>query len=271
MVLKLDPALAVVWRTPTTLQVGADEPRAVIADVTPAAERVMAALRIGAPRSALVGVAGQYGGDAALVERMLRELEPALCAPRRSRPQAVVTVAGTGAEADAVRDRLRDRNALAVEDDPSAGLAVLVADFVVPPWRQAALMRRDQAHLPVVLGDQSVEVGPLIQPGDGPCLRCISLARRDADPAWPALCTQLAELRASTRGSLAAEEAVLLAVRAAVAWAAGRPSPLRRRSIRIDAASGDITQPAYRPHPECGCSALPRIATVHALPAVGRR
>lgn len=54
------------------------------------------------------------------------------------------------------------------------------------PWR-----RRGIPHLPVVVQGHRVQVGPLILGGDGPCLSCLDLHRRDRDAAWPALLSQL--------------------------------------------------------------------------------
>jgi hypothetical protein len=54
------------------------------------------------------------------------------------------------------------------------------------PWR-----RRGIPHLPLVVQAHHVQVGPLITSGLGPCLSCMDLHRRDRDPAWPALLSQL--------------------------------------------------------------------------------
>lgn len=270
MVLRLNPALAVVWRSPSCLQVGADEPLGVLSAVTPATERVVTALRTGAPRSALVAIAAHYGGDAALVDRVLSALRPALLPQHPVSNAGTVRVQGVGAEADALRARLQSLSFLAADPGRGRSLTIIVADYVVSPGAQTALMCHDDAHLPVIFGDQRVEVGPLVEPGDGPCLRCVSLARRDADPAWPAISAQLSEQCATTRGSLAGEEAVLQAVRAVQAWSSGAHQGTVAHGIRIDAASGQVTRAEYRPHPECGCQALPRIATVRALHGAGR-
>ena len=57
---------------------------------------------------------------------------------------------------------------------------------------------RDVPHLAVVFDDDGARVGPLVEPGAGPCLRCLDLGRRDADPAWPAIAAQLAGRPAAT-------------------------------------------------------------------------
>lgn len=50
------------------------------------------------------------------------------------------------------------------------------------PWRIRGI-----THLPVALHLASATIGPIVQPGTGPCLRCVELARTDADPSWPLL------------------------------------------------------------------------------------
>lgn len=78
---------------------------------------------------------------------------------------------------------------LAEQDRPD--VVVLTAIDALPlgvdaPWRAA-----DLAHLPVVVQDPQVVVGPLILPGRGPCLRCLELHRCDRDAGWPALFAQI--------------------------------------------------------------------------------
>src|SRR5690606_41330535 len=61
-----------------------------------------------------------------------------------------------------------------------------VAPVVVRPRGRDAL-----PHLPVLVRELDVVVGPLVRPGQGPCLRCLDLHRTDDDPRWPAVATQL--------------------------------------------------------------------------------
>ena len=53
------------------------------------------------------------------------------------------------------------------------------------------LMRRDIPHLLVSLNGSRAQLGPLVVPGQTPCVRCLDLHRTDQDPAWPALVQQL--------------------------------------------------------------------------------
>jgi hypothetical protein len=46
-------------------------------------------------------------------------------------------------------------------------------------------------HLPLVMDEDRVRIGPLVRPGHTPCVGCHDLHRADWDRAWPALLTQL--------------------------------------------------------------------------------
>jgi hypothetical protein len=72
------------------------------------------------------------------------------------------------------------------------GLIVLVAVGAIHPDAGEPWLRRGIPHLPVVVQDHRVQVGPLISRDAGPCLACMDLHRRDKDAAWPLLRSQLA-------------------------------------------------------------------------------
>ena len=52
-------------------------------------------------------------------------------------------------------------------------------------------------HLPVVIDEDRVRIGPLVRPGRTPCVSCHDLHRADWDRAWPALVHQLGRHSAS--------------------------------------------------------------------------
>ncbi len=83
-----------------------------------------------------------------------------------------VDVRGGRHAADGAELALADRAPL-----PSA--VVIVTEGRSPSWAGAPWQARGIAHLPVVLGETGVVVGPLVLPGRTACLRC-------AGPAWPA-------------------------------------------------------------------------------------
>ncbi len=225
---RIDPALPLVWRTPTDVQLGATTARVVLRDAGDLEIGLIAALRHGASVETLRTIGAGLGGAVVDVERVLAALEPAfeptseVAEPGRRRARvpnrralgrararlgcrgsswstptacspsvciADLTALGYHATAPPSVDggRLHDEDAA---DD--AALAIVAATWAIPPSRHLPWLRRDVPHLAVVFDDTGARVGPLVEPGDGPCLRCLDLGRRDADPAWPVIAAQLA-------------------------------------------------------------------------------
>ena len=112
---------------------------------------------------------------------------------------------------------------------------MLVGHYVLEPARHRRWLRRDIPHLPVVFSDGEIRVGPLVEPGHGPCLYCLELARVDEDPAWPAIACQLVGRDAPTetaRASIDVATHVAGLVQAAAGWArAGRLVQDRRAAV----------------------------------------
>jgi hypothetical protein len=102
----------------------------------------------------------------------------------------------------------------------------------------------------VVMSDRAAVVGPVIEPGAGPCLRCIELHRRDADEAWPAIATQLLG-RAPIESRALTLEATALTCR--VVLTRLREGAGAAISVRIDAATGEREYREWAHHPDCGC------------------
>lgn len=268
MILRLDPRWTLVWRDPFTVQLGVDPPAVVLESVSSEEERLLAALAVGVTRAGL-GVIASGRDD--VVEHLLRRLAPALEAatedaiarhptahPARDAPSVALT--GEGRLLDLTTRVLGDSGlATTVARTPAAlpdgdyALGVIVARGVVAPDANAFWLRRDVPHLAAVVGDATVRLGPLVEPGTGPCLVCVELHRRDADAAWPAIATQL--LTRPPRDApalLAAEAAATIArlVLARLGGTVGAPTMLR---IHPD---GTRTQRSVPRHPDCGCGGL---------------
>lgn len=72
-------------------------------------------------------------------------------------------------------------------------------------------------HLPVVIDEDRVRIGPLVRPGHTPCVSCHDLHRAEWDSAWPALMPQFGRhTSAITPPALAAVTAHAAAVELAV-------------------------------------------------------
>lgn len=245
MVLKLADGVPQVWRSPTSFQLGATKPLAVLEGVGTGHERLIAALAAGISETGFAMMARAAGEDPA---RLLDRLRPALAADAPHRPRAAVYGTGPLAE-ELVRQLGRD-------DDPE--VVVLVAAWVVAPAEHGVWLRRDVPHLPVVVGED-IQIGPLVVPGETACLHCVHLARRDADPAWPAIATQLHGRAAPSLGRTAVAEAAAFAVRrlGALADAGADPVPggAAGTSWELDPVDGSVSVATWSRHPECSCAA----------------
>lgn len=298
---RIDPALPLVWRSPADLQLGATDARVVLRDAGDLETGLISALRHGASIGTLTTIGVGLGGSPERVGELLAALEPAFeRVPVRSpeaasaAPRRVVAIDAAGelgarlaadlaALGHEVVDLERD---MADGSEPGAdgttsdaasvldavSIAVIAADWVVRPARHLRWLRRDVPHLAVVFDDAGARVGPLVEPGAGPCLRCLELARRDADAAWPVIAAQLAGRPAATRDARAVIEAAAVAVAAVDDRLAHGPGALASSSIRLGRARpAALPRPSrHAPHPECGCSAPGGTATA-PVPLDARR
>jgi bacteriocin biosynthesis cyclodehydratase domain-containing protein len=302
MILRLDPRYPLVWRTPDTIQLGVDRPLAIVPGVTAPLESVIAALRAGVPRSGALMLGRQAGATDAATTALLQALAPALVGltpdPRqpglqtpsitdtwftapaadrgRSGTRPVVCVDGVGPTADRLRALLAELGIRvsatpAGDDDDGPALAVLVDHFVFAPERHGRWLRRDVPHLPVVFSDAEVRVGPLVEPGAGPCLSCLELERIDEDPAWPAIACQLLHRTAPTETARLSIEAATTAAGMVHDRVFAASNEFAAASLAIDAESLAVRRRAHRPHERCGCRFLPENVIVLAGNAAGYR
>lgn len=286
---RIDPALPLVWRSTSELQLGALAPRVVIPDPGDLETGLLAALRHGASVATLHTIGAGLGGSAADVDRLLERLAPAFegatDAPSPTldaRGSARVVVDGAGeltrlllahlvalghdaiglGEHDAESPAGR-RGGSGTGRDGDVALAVIAAPWVIPPARHLRWLRNDVPHLAIVDDELGTRIGPLVEPGRGPCLRCLELHRRDADSAWPAIAAQLA-------GRAAPHPEFRTAFDAAAAAASAIDDRLRFGSDALTGASIRLavgappSQVRHDPHPDCGCRAPAGTATARA-------
>ena len=276
MTLRLDPRYPVVWRSPDSIQVGVDRPLVVITAMSPGLERVLAALFVGVPRSGALMIGREGGASDEAILALLRALRPALLVTAETVPgparlpepagaaPRTICVDGVGLTADLIRTLIGTLGLTpAAADGPGTGLAVVVGHYALTPERHGRWLRRDIPHLPVVFSDTEVRIGPLVEPGVGPCLYCLELAHMESDPSWAAVACQLLSRRAPTETPRAGiDVAALVAGISHDRLVLGR-SLLTETALVVDAASGALTRRGYRPHERCGCR------TVTALPGRG--
>jgi len=119
-------------------------------------------------------------------------------------------------------------------------------------WRRGRV-----PHLPVVLHGTCAEVGPLVVPGAGPCLRCLDLTRADHDPGWPAVLAQLTPEAVGPARDASGETSLVFATAGVAAMTAlaaldGHPHP-PGTSFRIGLPVPRLTEQVWPVHPQCGC------------------
>ncbi len=259
---RLIPSALPLWRSPTTVQLGVDGAVRITA-VTPWQERVIEALRAGAPEGLLVALAADLGGSAADVRRFVDMLAPVLAPPALPTARFVVEFGAEVGETDrrVVRAVLRaaggGEESAPEEDrrDPSRAV-LLVAAHLVDPRRAAALVSAGTPHLGVELGGDRATVGPLVVPGVTPCHACRHAHRRDADPVWPVIASQLL-----ARPSAPSDPALVTVAAGLAVALLSEPASVRTRSATLRSRDAEPRWHAHEPHPACWCRSPARSAT----------
>jgi bacteriocin biosynthesis cyclodehydratase domain-containing protein len=184
------------------------------------------------------------------------------------RTQRRVLVVGAGSLPAALAQVLRQAGVGHVLGGPYAGeeaaagrpdLVVLTGSGALDADGALPWMRRRTAHLPVVLSGTRAEVGPLVLPGAGPCLRCLDLARSDHDPGWPAVLAQLSPPRVGPPTEASGETSLVFATAGVAAMAVlaaldGQPHPLGA-SFEIGLPVPRLAERVWAAHPHCPCGA----------------
>ena len=167
---------------------------------------------------------------------------------------------------------LRTRAPLRTRPD----VMVTVDAHVVEPLLARRLAQEDVVHLPVVVGEAGVRIGPVLN-GQGPCSTCLDLWERDADPCWPALATQMRTLPMPEVEHLVLHEAAASTARAVIDTLVGRASGAdgsqgeaepgeetsedsaawwSTHSVEVTGREPRGRHRAWERHPECLCSQL---------------
>ena len=251
MVVRLDPRFPIVWRTPTSLQLGVAAPRAVLESVSSADERMISALVDGISESGLAMLGRAAGASDADVAALLHHVRPALiaspAAPRR------VLVSGAGHTPAAIARAIAARGHTLVAERPD--FVVATAHYVVPPELHGVWLRRDIPHLPVVVLDTAVEIGPIVEPGAGPCLYCALGDATEADPAWPAMASQLHGMPSlADTPEVAGEVAALVGRVVARRLDTGPAATHVAFTLNLD--SGVVSSRQRRRRSDCGCAGI---------------
>lgn len=196
--LRLDPRLALFRSAPDRVTIGAQHPAIELVADEPTL-RGLAALTRGVLRPELEQLLGAEAAAA-----LLEAVAPALA---EGPPPIAIRVRGRLALARTIQRAARD------EGHPSGTqLVIPVAPWRLPRLEVERLVAQRTAHLPVLVGDAWVQVGPY-QPGDG-CEACVGAHEGGVMPAhlvpvpspaarWQAVASVLAALRLASAGELA--------------------------------------------------------------------
>lgn len=271
--LRIDPAHPPLWRTATTLQFGVDAV-AVVTDPSEWQLRLVHELERGLPEHAAIPFALASGAAPGAAESFLEVVDAALLNSETTPVPVWLQAAGDVPDAQlGVVERALTAAGCAVTTahpfDPPGGAGadaapvVVVAHRVIPPSFGAGLMARDRAHLPLVLGPGSAEVGPLITPGRTACLACLSAERRSLDPAWPAIAAQLLGRPADDVDSSVLWEGGIVAGRM-ITSSVQHPTEEHGHSMILRAGSLHRALRAHRPHEDCRCRSLAGTVTAAA-------
>ncbi len=265
--MKLVRPAAAVWRSAGVLQVGLDPPSVVLEGVPPGLADAVGLLANPCTHEELGTLLPRL--DAHWLAWLLGRLSDAgLLAPVEPGPAPSLLVVGTGALAASVTDALTGTGLDATRIDPS-GLAVLpprpdrpelvlLAPSATEPDRALTdtLFREGRTHLVVRIEPDRAVVGPLVVPGQTPCIRCQDLTRVRMDAGWPHLLAQLCREQVEPGPTLLAWAGATAAVQAR-AWFAGATPETCGAALELGLPDYRLSTRSWPAHPGCGCLVPP--------------
>jgi len=237
--------------------VGVDSPTVVVTEIPDAASPLIHALHEGIGRSGFLVLARQLGLSTEQASSLLDQLRPACTAhPRIEKPH--IFVLGDSEATPSLASRL-SRITTLVEDRSSADYILVVSDYVFHPDWIRELSDGTIRHLPVVFSDLTVTVGPVITPGQSPCLYCVSGRRDQDDVEWLSIQSQLFQAASPLASGATAEIASYVVasllpevIRPAEQWDY-TPGVTR---LRYRPASAELVTEAVEFDPQCHCRGL---------------
>jgi len=150
-----------------------------------------------------------------------------------------------------------------------ASMVVLLGADRPANLMSAGYAQRRQAHLMIDIRDGTPVVGPLVIPTGSPCLNCLDLHRRDRDPDWPELSSQIALIGAATPcDTTTLLAAASFAAAEILAYLDGGPPDTLGAAVEIR-SPGRLRRRTWPPHPNCRCLRR-RAAPGAAEPRPGR-
>jgi len=261
---RLDPSAPLLWRDERTLQLGIDDGLRIEAEA-PWVELLLSRLRSGFRRSAFDVIAHGTGAPRQEARTLLARIEHLLIDdPAATRPAWVETIGITdGRGAYRAREVLADEGIALVDRSVRDAVGVILVQGAAAAVQFARYLREDVPHLPIAFEPGHVTVGPLVLPGETPCLTCRDADDADRDPAWPLLHAQMIGYGPVVLRAAQVAEGALLASRLLAVDGGGG------EMVRVSAA-GSRARRAVTFHEGCRCRAPsspspPGTATAPAL------
>lgn len=234
--LRLRPNIPLLWISSTTLQLGVQRPVARL-EATDAEADAVAHMRAGLHPAHLAAMVG-----AGRAEEVHATVMPALSS---APPNMRARVTGTLPLAKAIMEALRSSGLGAGRS--VADTLVSVAAWKLPEAERQRALSRDLRHLPVIVGDATITVGPLWVPDATPCSRC-ALDEPEMVPLGDEQDSVLELTEFERAAAIGAVGAVLGPVAAGAAPSA--------RRIDIERITCAVTARHQQPDPACGCLTL---------------
>lgn len=131
-------------------------------------------------------------------------------------------------------------------------IRILTGQNALAPAAYAALQTKRLPHIAVLFGSDWVSVSPRLT--GSPCLGCLDLHKTDADPAWPALASQLigrVDYLEDAASALFAASMVVGEILRAI------DSPLHESEFighRLKVSTGRVGEWSWARHPSCECA-----------------
>ena len=140
--------------------------------------------------------------------------------------------------------------------DPAAGVRVVMTAGEPRRSVSDALVRDDVPHLWVSVHARAVRIGPFVEPGRSPCLRCVDAHLGEVDPRRATVLLQLEDrscVPATDPDPLLVTIAASVAVRDVVRRLDGEAPAFRAADLTVTDALEVRRRPWLR-HPHCGCA-----------------
>lgn len=273
MIIRIDPSLPLCWESTDTLRVGFEQAEVRLRDPSPRQQRFISLLQRGLLTSDLPSASRKTGVPARERAALLDALAPVLqripakssktadeTAEHTGRGSTIVEIIGDGGFAAMLRAGfLRAGFEVSDASDGTPAFTVLVERFICSAAKAQHLLICEVPHLPVLLTDRSMVIGPLIMPQGAPCLACVELQEAEEDPLRSTLAAQLLGVRPAAESPACAEVAAALCASLIRQQRLGIPDLCQARlrfPVRGGVPGTVATVERIVPHRECACVTL---------------